>query len=521
MELSKFVDKLPIPKKLCPKHKGRGWSYYEIRMKEFKQKLHRDLGETTLWGYEGCYPGPTIEVRKREKVLIKWINELPDKHILPVDKTLHGAEHDVPEVRTVVHLHGANVEPDSDGHPEAWFTRDFKVRGPKFATKIYEYTNDQPATALWYHDHALGITRLNVYAGLAGMYIIKDKYEDKLNLPSGEYEIPLVIQDKMFKENGELYYPEQPDNPPPGLPNPSVLPAFTGDVILVNGMVWPYHEVEPRKYRFRVVNASNTRFYNLKLSQEGDATAPPWYQIGSDGGLFDIPVPMTSLILAPAERADLIVDFTDFAGKKIQMLNDAVASDDPTHSIMEFRVTKKLKGEDKSYLPSHLCHVRRIPEYKACKVRDLSFGAVNDPNYPRPLFLLDNKMWSDPISETPELGSVEIWRLINPGQFPHPLHIHLVQFQILDRQPFDVERYNATQGKELVFTGGRVLPDLNERGWKDTVRAEAGFVTRIISRFIDFSGQYIWHCHILEHEDYEMMRPLLVKEPDKRKKTIE
>lgn len=515
MNLTKFVDKLPIPKKLRPKHRGCDWSYYEVRMKEFKQKLHRDLDETTLWGYEGCYPGPTIEVRKCEKVLVKWINELPDKHMLPVDKTLHGAGPNEPEVRTVVHLHGANVEPESDGFPEAWFTKGFKERGLKFVSKIYEYNNNQPATALWYHDHAMGITRLNVYAGLAGLYIIRDKCEDRLNLPSGEYEVPLIIQDKLFKDNGELLYPAQPNNPPPRLPNPSVLPGFAGDTILVNGMIWPYHEVEPRKYRFRVLNASNSRFYTIKLSQEGGTSLPPWYQIGSDGGLFDIPVPLTTLILAPSERADLIIDFSKFTDKNIQMVNDAVSSEDPAHSIMEFRVSNSLKEKDNSDLPSHLCPIKRISEFHACKVRDLSFGASRDPNYPRPLFLLDNKMFTDPVTEMPKLGSVEIWRFINPGLFPHPIHVHLVQFQILDRQPFDVDRYNATQGKELVFTGGRVLPDLNERGWKDTVRAIPGHVTRIIAWFGDYSGEYVWHCHILEHEDHEMMRPLLVIEPNK------
>lgn len=514
MKLTKFVDKLPIPKKLLPKCRGCNWSLYEVRMKEFKQKLHSNLEETILWGYEGCYPGPTIEVKKGEKVLVKWINELPDKHILPVDKTLHGAEPDHPEVRTVVHLHGANVESDSDGYPEAWFTKDFKKTGPKFTSKIYKYTNNQPAAALWYHDHAMGITRLNVYAGLAGFYIIRDECEDKLNLPRGEYEVPLVIQDKLFKENGELLYPAQPNNPAPGLPNPSVLPGFAGDTILVNGMIWPYHEIEPRKYRFRVLNASNARFYTLKFSQEGDSSSPPWYQIGSDGGFFDIPVLMTTLTLAPSERADLIVDFSNFSDKKIQMINDAVNSQDPAHSIMEFRVTKSLINKDNSDLPSHLCPIKRIPEFKARKIRDLSFGAVPDPEYPRPLFLLDNKMFTDPVTEIPKLDSVEIWRFINPGAFPHPLHVHLVQFQILDRQPFDTVRYNETQGRELVFTGPRVLPDLNERGWKDTVRATPGVVTRIITRFGDYCGRYVWHCHILEHEDHEMMRPFVVIDPD-------
>jgi spore coat protein A len=515
MVLRKYIDRLFIPKILSPKYKGFGQTYYEVRMQQFTKKLHSDFKkETTLWGYEGSYPGPTIEVKRGEKVKIKWINELPDKHFLPVDKTLHGAEPRNPEVRTVVHLHGANVESQSDGYPEAWFTKNFKEHGPYFKKKIYEYTNDQPATTLWYHDHAMGITRLNVYAGLSGFYIIRDNCEAKLNLPCGKYEIPLIIQDKLFTEDGSLLYPAQPNNPAPGLPNPSVLPGFAGDTIVVNGIVWPFHEVEPRKYRFRVLNASNARIYTFKRSIEGENTSPPWTQIGSDGGLFDIPVPLTTLTLAPSERADLIIDFSNFKNKNIQLVNDAVPLQDPTHSIMEFRVNVSLEGKDDTDVPSHLCPISRIPEYTACKVRDMAITVNRDEEYPRPLFQLNNKMFTDPITETPVLGTTEIWRIINPGLFPHPIHVHLVQFQILDKQPFDIALYNSSQGKEIVFTGPRVLPDLNERGWKDTVRATPGQITRIIARFGDYSGLYVWHCHILEHEDHEMMRPLLVIKHD-------
>ncbi|MDQ7861053.1 multicopper oxidase domain-containing protein [Peribacillus frigoritolerans] len=188
-------------------------------MTEFKQSLHSELNDTKVWGYEGSYPGPTIEVESGEKVVIKWTNNLPAKHLLPVDYTVHGAHLDVPEVRTVVHVHGASVEPESDGYPEAWFTRGFKQVGPYFRKKVYQYDNNMQACTLWYHDHTLGITRLNIYAGLAGFYLIRDHRERLLNLPCGQYEIPLIIQDKSFNEDGSLFYPRQPEKTSPAIRN--------------------------------------------------------------------------------------------------------------------------------------------------------------------------------------------------------------------------------------------------------------------------------------------------------------
>ena len=211
---------------------------------------------------------------------------MPFEHLLPVDRTVHGAEPKHPSVRTVVHLHGGRVRPENDGYPEAWFTKNFKNKGTKFVHEVYYYPNCQRSTTLWYHDHAIGITRLNVYAGLAGFYLIRDEAEEQLNLPSGKYEIPLVIQDRSFylsgERRGELFYPSLPDQPPPPPPpNPSVVPEFFGDTALVNGKVWPYLEVEPRKYRFRILNGSNSRFYRLRLN-----SGQNFVQIGTDGGFF-------------------------------------------------------------------------------------------------------------------------------------------------------------------------------------------------------------------------------------------
>jgi spore coat protein A len=201
MNLSKFVDQLPIPAIITPRWKNQLYTYYEVSMTEFKQSLHSELPDTTVWGYEGSYPGPTFEVESGETVFVKWVNNLPDKHLFPIDHTVHGAHLDVPDVRTVVQLHGASVESESDGYPEGWFTNGFKQVGPSFTKEVYRYDNYNRACTLWYHDHALGITRLNVYAGLAGLYVIRDLQERLLNLPSGQFEIPLIIQDKSFHED--------------------------------------------------------------------------------------------------------------------------------------------------------------------------------------------------------------------------------------------------------------------------------------------------------------------------------
>lgn len=281
MTLEKFADALPIPDTLKPVQQTTEKTYYEVTMEECAHQLHRDLPPTRLWGYNGLFPGPTIEVKRNENVYVKWMNNLPSEHFLPIDHTIHhsDSQHEEPEVKTVVHLHGGVTPDDSDGYPEAWFSKDFEQTGPYFKREVYHYPNQQRGAILWYHDHAMALTRLNVYAGLVGAYIIHDPKEKRLKLPSGEYDVPLLITDRTINEDGSLFYPSGPENPSPSLPKPSIVPAFCGDTILVNGKVWPYLEVEPRKYRFRVINASNTRTYNLSLDNGGE-----FIQIGSDGG---------------------------------------------------------------------------------------------------------------------------------------------------------------------------------------------------------------------------------------------
>jgi spore coat protein A len=483
--LAKYVDPLPIPpiarskeKRAVPGNPSRKVPYFRLPMREFSSQVHRDLKPTRLWGVGGSSPGPTFETRSGEALLVEWANELPGAHFLPIDHGIHGAEESMPDVRTVIHLHGAKVPPEGDGYPENWY-----VPG-KSAT--YFYPNEQEAAMLWYHDHTLGINRLNVYAGLLGAFVIRDKMEDSLALPRGRYEVPLILCDRMFDRDGQLYYPvsENPRGP--------WIAEFAGDVMLVNGKLFPYLEVEPRKYRFRVLNGSNSRFFDLTLSNGQE-----FYQIGSDQGLLAAPVALKDVQLAPAERADLVIDFAEHAGEQMVLKNESFET-------MQFRVSRSAVPPE-APLPAALRPVVRIVESAAIRRRDLGLIEVDDL-VARPMeMLLNNARWSDPITEKPVLDSVEIWNLINQGDDSHPIHLHLVRFQVLDRRNF--ERFAYQSKGEVRFTGPVVPPDANEMGWKDTVRADAGMVTRIIVRFEGYTGRYVWHCHILEHEDNEMMRP--------------
>ncbi|MEH7238096.1 multicopper oxidase family protein [Bacillus sp. JJ1562] len=512
IKLQKFVDAMPIPKTISPKSRSNNSSYYEVTMKEFTQKLHRDLGPTRLWGYDGTFPGPTFEVMKNETVYVKWINDLPNKHFLPVDTTIHGSEITLPEGRSVVHLHGGRTPAHSDGYPEAWFTRNFQETGPLFEREIYIYPNIERATTLWYHDHTVGITRLNVYAGLAGLYLIRDIHEQSLNLPKGIYEVPLLIVDRSFNPDGSLYYPSTSDPNDKKLPKPSLVAPFDADTILVNGKVYPFMEVEPRKYRFRILNASNSRTLKLKME-----SGLPFYIIGTDGGFLESTVQIYEFILMSAERVDVIIDFSQYLGQNIILKNVTKTTSPETTEVMQFRVTVPLKSTDTSSLPFYLGPINHLQRSMAKRTRDLTLVRTKD-QYGRNLNLLDGKMWIGRISERIEVDTVEIWRIINLiDDVPHPIHIHLVDIQILERQPFDVSQYQKTGN--LIFTGPPTSPEPYETGFKDTVRTPYGYVTSIIARFGPFTGRYVWHCHMLEHEDHEMMRPIeIFKAQDLRKK---
>ncbi len=486
--MAMFVDALPLPsviersgyRRTTGKHAAQV-PFYRVPMRQIEAKLHRDLPPARMWAYGSSVPGPTFETRRGQGLLVEWVNELPGRHLFPIDHHLHGAEADKPDVRAVVHLHGGKTPPGSDGYPESWFV-------PGKSSLCY-YPNDQESAMLWYHDHTMGITRLNTYAGLFGVFLIRDEREDALRLPRGAYEIPLVICDRLLRQDGQLHYPDS------GVKDAPWMPEAFGNAFLVNGKLLPYLAVEPRLYRFRVLNSSNSRFLHLFLDGRKG-----FQQIGTDQGLLSAPVPLQMAQLAPGERADLLLDFSAYAGERINLNNDGFV-------VMQFRVGKTAASVA-DQPPVTLRPLPKTPESAAVKTRELALiereNLVGEPM----LMLLNGMHWDMPVTENPVIDTTEIWTLINTTDDAHPIHLHLVRFQILDRRNFDSFMYVNT-GK-VRFTGPPVPPEPFEAGWKDTVRANPKMITRIIIRFEGYTGRYVWHCHVLEHEDNEMMRPFEV-----------
>jgi spore coat protein A len=489
--LARFVDALFVPPVLKPtdvredpQDSRARIPYYRIAMRQADVRVHRDLPPTRMWSYGGSVPGPTIETRSGHGVLIEWGNELPLQHFLPIDHGLCGAGPKEPEVRTIVHVHGARVPAASDGYPENWYT-------PGHSATSY-YPNRQDATMLWYHDHAMGIERLNHYAGMFGVFLVRDDVEDALDLPKGPREVPLVLCDRLFSSDGQLIYPTS------GIADAPWVSDVNGDAHLVNGKLFPYLDVEPTLYRFRVVNASNGRIYYLSLS-----SGTSFSQIGSDQGLLSEPVTLDSITLAPAERADLVVDFRSAAGEKIILQSQAL-------HLMQFRVSK-VAARRAAPLRTRLRPVARMAPSLAIRTRTLTLNEYMDPKTHAMLMLLNGTRWHEPVTEKPVLDTVEIWDLVNLTEDTHPIHLHLVRFQILERQPFDVDEYLTSA--TMHWAGKAVPPAPGEGGWKDTVRADPGMITRIIVRFEGYAGRYVWHCHVLEHAANEMMRPFEVVVP--------
>jgi spore coat protein A len=320
--------------------------------------------------------------------------------------------------------------------------------------------------------------------GLAGFFIVRDDVEAGLGLPAGEHEIPLVIQDRTFTYDGERHriaYPETWQD------------HFYGDTVLVNGKVWPYLDVERGAYRLRILNGSNSRMYALALDSGQTFT-----QIGTDGGLLAAPVELAELMLAPGERADVVVDFSALApGAEVLLTNAAEHTGAPViPDVMKFRV-QSVSGPAPA-VPGALAEVPALPESQARHVRDFLLTKESEP-CAGSMWMI-NGLGFDDVTEFPRLGTIEVWRFINRSGVMHPMHMHLVFFQVLDRQPFTIV------GGEIVPSGPPVPPPPEEAGWKDTVKSMPFEITRVIAKFTDYEGNYPYHCHILEHEDHEMMR---------------
>ncbi|MGB5891517.1 MAG: multicopper oxidase domain-containing protein [Thermoanaerobaculia bacterium] len=567
--------------------------------------------DTNLWGYgyddeRGVsWPGRTFQVQSGTPTTVRWNNDLGRKHLLPVDTSLHwcyslpGYEHYSIKkngVPIVTHLHGGHSASEFDGNPEFFWSPDYKIVGPQWAPlggiiKDFEYLNDQSAGNLWYHDHALGITRLNVYAGLAGFYFVRDGAGgpddgtpgNSLGLPAWPYELAYAIQDRMFTKNGALFYPAFPGDPAwedfitgeglndDDVPQPSALAEFFGDHMVVNGKIWPKADVEPRNYRMQLLNGTDSRFLvvrfravDLDATDLSGAGAPlPFWVIGSDQGLAVAATQTDTLVFEPGGRYDVVFDFDGLAGKRIIMENvgwDApfggdfgsdpgegdVFPDRQTDRIMAFDVVLSLDdATDAAGLP---------PQAYNFEPDEIDFGpSIGDPGSTRQVALFEGKdefgrlqpllgantwtpenpvwsaiAWHSPTTENPALGDTEEWEIYNFTGDAHPVHLHLVHFEILGRSEIIYESDDGDPGQEVpqhngeigfapVITNVVVGDDVNleeddgyvENAPKDMVTALPEQVTRIKVTF-DKAGRYVWHCHILSHEDHEMMRVLEV-----------
>ncbi|ANN17297.1 copper oxidase [Amycolatopsis orientalis] len=465
-----FRVPLPVPPVLRP-HRTDGADHYTITQRAATAEILPGV-RTPIWGYDGIFPGPTIESRRDRTTVVRHRNELP--------------------VPTVVHLHGGHTPADSDGYPtdlvlplSGWDTghaghgmADARARITN-GERDYVFPMRQRAATLWYHDHRMDFTGPAVYQGLAGFHLVRDDEEDALGLPSGERELPLMIADRSFDEHGAFAYPslDRTLRTTPGVESAYVEGVF-GDVILVNGAPWPVCEVAAVRYRIRVLNASNARRYDLALDPP-----PPggggFVQIGGDQGLLDAPRAHDHLPLGPAERYDLVIDFGRYpVGTEVALVNRLGTG--PTAQVMRFVVARR--AADESRVPAKLGEIAPLTREQATTTREFSFraGTVHG----RAGWVIGGEPFSpDVMSASPRLGDVEIWRFV--ADIHHPVHLHLVGFRILSR-------------------GGRP-PGPFDGGIKDTVDLNPGEAVEVIARFDGYRGRYVFHCHNAEHEDMAMM----------------
>jgi spore coat protein A len=469
-----FRVPLPVPSVLKPAPSGADADYYEITQKVGRAEILPGL-KTEVWGYDGIFPGPTIKARSGRKVVVRQTNEL--------------------EVPTVVHLHGGVVPPESDGYPtdvvmpagghgsgHSAHGRHARLHVVGEGSFDYAYPNVQRAATLWYHDHRMDFTGPQVYKGLAGMYIIRDGIEDSLPLPAGEKDVPLMICDRSFAEDGSFLYPyvDPSLTGEPGVED-DYMSGVLGDTILVNGAPWPYLEVSNTLHRFRVLNASNARRYELAFDPE-PREGYPFVQVGGDGGLLGAPVGHRTIPIAQAERFDVVIDFSKYeVGTEVTLKNRL--GDGRTADVMRFVVARKEREENA--VPDTLSEMGEfegLEESAATVIRRFRF--TQSPGAGGVMWTINGEAF-DPgrVLARPELGSTEVWEFVTDVH--HPVHLHLAHFKVLSRRG---------QG-----------PLSTDAGWKDTVDVPPGNVVRVLIRFGGYRGRYVFHCHNLEHEDMMMM----------------
>jgi len=529
-KLVKYVQPLPLPGAgiVVATPTPTNPNAYAFTQRQISRQLHPQLPPTELWAYDdgsglGGQAGSlgiVVVAHSGTPVDMTFTNELPPTFPdwLPVDTRLTATQD--ARVRVMTHLHGGFVAADSDGNPA---TRPLGfVNGE---TQTVHYPNQlpqMPASLLWFHDHGLGSTRLGVVAGLAAAYVLRDEHDtgaepNPIGIPGGAYEIPLVIQDRQFNPDGTILYPSA------DFPGAPWIGEYFGDVMLVNGKVWPFLNVEPRMYRFRVLNGCNARILNLNLGG-----APLW-QIGAEGGMWDKPVPVKQIVLAPAERADLLIDFSKMSGRTLTVGNSKppkpVATPAPSLSqVMQIRVGTTVSHPGPTTIPASLpgrAAVLPAPD----RTRFITLNEIDAET--EDWFLdLNGLRFDEAVTENPKAGTIEDWVYVNLTGDTHPMHSHLVTFQVVGRTPFNAEAYEDSFGGPSGVPGGidpsdfvtgpMQPPEPTERGYKDTVKANPGYLTRIRARYelpagVDAPQTYVYHCHIVEHEDNDMMRPFTVE----------
>ena len=525
--LRKFREPLPVPGHGIVVATPSGTNQYAFTQRQIRRQLHPDLAPTTVWAYDdgsglasqASSFGMVLAAQGGTPIDVSYTNELPETYPdwIPVDTRLTPmGKH----VRLMTHLHGGFVPAVDDGNP--FLTPDGFGRGQ---TQRVRYSNELPqmrASLRWFHDHGMGTTRLDVFAGLAAAYLIRDAYDtgtepNPIGVPGGAYEIPLVIQDRLFRPDGKFLYPVST------IPGITWIGEYFGDRMLVNGKVWPYLDVQPRMYRFRVLNGCNARIMSLHFG------GLPMWQIGSEGGLFDVPVPLRQAVLAPAERADLLVDFRGLEGRTLELRNTTPAAPVSTPApalevVMQVRVGTSVTHRGPRRVPGSLPG-QRARLHHPVKTRYITLNEIAPETAGWYLNLSALDFDAEPVTETPKAGTVEEWVWVNMTGDTHPMHVHLVTFQVVGRTPFDVAKYQKKYGgpagvpggisPEPFATGPMEPPTSDERGFKDTVKANPGYFTTIRAKFDLPRGTtgpqaYVHHCHIVEHEDNQMMRPFTV-----------